>query len=154
MSYLAVKWLHILSSTVLFGTGIGSAYYMLLVSLTREPLVTAVVVRRVVWADWLFTTPTVFIQPLSGIYLAHLVGLSLATPWLRWSLALYALAIACWLPVVRLQIVMQRLAQEAADSGTPLPASYFLRLRAWVALGAVAFVAFVAIFALMVFKPA
>jgi uncharacterized membrane protein len=154
MSYLAVKWLHILSSTVLFGTGIGSAYYMLLVSLTREPRATALVVRRVVWADWLFTTPTVFIQPLSGIYLAHLVGLPLATPWLRWSLAFYALAIACWLPVVRLQIVMQRLAQEAADSGTPLPASYFRRLRAWAALGAVAFVAFVAIFALMVFKPA
>lgn len=154
MSYLALKWLHILSSTVLFGTGVGSAYYMLLVSLTREPRATALVARRVVWADWLFTTPMVFIQPLSGICLAHLVGLPLATPWLRGSLALYALAIACWIPVVRLQIVMQRLAQEAADAGAPLPPAYFRRLRAWVVLGAVAFVAFVAIFWLMVFKPA
>ena len=33
MEYLVAKWLHILSSTLLFGTGLGSAYYMLLTSL-------------------------------------------------------------------------------------------------------------------------
>jgi len=26
MEYLVVKWLHVLSSTVLFGTGLGSAF--------------------------------------------------------------------------------------------------------------------------------
>ena len=153
MSYLAVKWVHILSSTVLFGTGIGSAYYMLLTSLTREPRATALVVRRVVWADWLFTTPAVFLQPLSGLYLLHLAGLSAGVPWVRASLWLYAVAIACWIPVVRLQIVMQRLAQQASDTGTALPPAYFACLRWWVVLGAAAFVAFVAIFWLMVFKP-
>ncbi len=30
MEYLVVKWLHILSSTLLFGTGLGSAFYMFL----------------------------------------------------------------------------------------------------------------------------
>jgi uncharacterized membrane protein len=153
MSYLAVKWVHILSSTVLFGTGIGSAYYMLLTSLTREPRAKALVVRRVVWADWLFTTPTVFLQPLSGLYLLHLAGLSAGVSWVRESLWLYALAIACWIPVVRLQIVMQRLAQQAADAGAALPPAYFRCLRWWAGLGAIAFVAFVAIFWLMVFKP-
>lgn len=153
MSYLAVKWIHILSSTVLFGTGIGSAYYMLLTSLTREPRATALVVQRVVWADWLFTTPTAFLQPLSGLYLLHLAGLPTGVPWVRASLWLYVIAIACWIPVVRLQIVMQRLARQAAESGTPLPPAYFACLRWWVALGAAAFVAFVAIFWLMVFKP-
>ena len=33
MTYLIAKWLHILSSTVLFGTGLGSAYYMFFASL-------------------------------------------------------------------------------------------------------------------------
>jgi uncharacterized membrane protein len=153
MSYLAVKWIHILSSTVLFGTGIGSAYYMLLTSLTREPRVTALVARRVVWADWLFTTPTALLQPLSGLYLVHLAGLSVGVPWVRASLWLFAIAIACWLPVVRLQIVMHRLAQRAVDTGEALPPAYFSCLRWWVALGAAAFVAFLAIFWLMVFKP-
>ena len=32
MDYLIAKWLHILSSTLLVGTGIGSADYMLMTS--------------------------------------------------------------------------------------------------------------------------
>ena len=35
MTYLVVKWLHVLSSTLLFGTGLGSAYCMLCASRTR-----------------------------------------------------------------------------------------------------------------------
>ena len=31
MEYAIVKWLHVLSSTLLFGTGLGSAFYMLFV---------------------------------------------------------------------------------------------------------------------------
>jgi hypothetical protein len=48
MDYLIVKWIHILSSTVLFGTGLGSAYYMFFASRTRDARVIAVVVRNVV----------------------------------------------------------------------------------------------------------
>ena len=67
MDYLVLKWLHVLSSTLLFGTGIGSAYYMLLTSLAREPVAVARVVRQVVWADWMFTTTTIVLQPLTGL---------------------------------------------------------------------------------------
>lgn len=67
IEYVPAKWLHILSSTVLFGTGIGSAYYMLFVSLTRDPRAVAVVSRYVVIADWLFTATTVVFQLLSGL---------------------------------------------------------------------------------------
>ena len=45
MTYLLVKWLHILSSTLLFGTGLGSAFYMYFTSRTRNPQAIAVVVR-------------------------------------------------------------------------------------------------------------
>src|SRR5690606_17119057 len=62
MTYLIVKWLHILSSTVLFGTGLGSAYYMFFASRTRDAHIAASVVHRVVVADWIFTTPTIVIQ--------------------------------------------------------------------------------------------
>ena len=66
MDYQTLKWLHVLSSTLLFGTGLGSAWYMLLASLSREPRATALTVRHVVWADALFTTTTIVFQPLSG----------------------------------------------------------------------------------------
>ena len=36
MEYLIVKWLHILSSTLLFGTGIGSAWYLLFAVISRN----------------------------------------------------------------------------------------------------------------------
>lgn len=153
MEYLVVKWLHILSSTLLFGTGLGSAYYMFFTSLSRNPAATAIVVRQVVWADWLFTTTTIVIQPLSGLYLARLVGLPLDTKWIVWSFALYLLAGACWLPVVWLQIRMRGIAEAAASAGLPLPPQYFRMLKVWTALGVPAFLALVAVFYLMVAKP-
>jgi len=154
MEYQIAKWLHILSSTLVFGTGIGSAFHMLMASLRRDPAVAAQVVRQVVWADWLFTTTTMIFQPLSGWYLAHLMGLPvLQTKWLAWSLALYVIAGLCWLPVVWIQIRMRDIAIAADRSASPLPPRYFAWLRLWIALGFPALFAFLAIFYLMVAKP-
>jgi uncharacterized membrane protein len=154
MEYLIVKWVHVVSSTLLFGTGLGSAFYFFFASRTRQPEVIAVVARYVVIADWLFTTPTVILQPLSGFYLLHLMGLPLRTPWVAWSLGLFLLAGAAWLPVVWMQIRMRDMARAAAETATALPAAYDRYLRAWVALGVVAFAALVVVFYLMVAKPA
>jgi uncharacterized membrane protein len=111
-------------------------------------------VRHVVIADWLFTTPTVILQPLSGFYLLHLLGLPLTTRWVFWSLALFLLAGAAWLPVVAMQIRMRDMAKAAADAGTSLPPRYDRYMRWWIALGVVAFSSLVAVFYLMVAKPA
>jgi uncharacterized membrane protein len=158
MEYLIAKWLHILSSTVLFGTGIGSAYYMLFTSLrarrSGEPGAVAVVVRQVVLADWLFTTTTIVFQPLSGWYLMHLAGVPFTARWIAWSLVLYVLAGACWLPVVWLQIRMRDMAETAQREGGTLPAQYWRYLRYWTLLGIPAFLALVVVFYLMVAKPA
>jgi uncharacterized membrane protein len=153
MEYLIVKWLHILSSTFLFGTGIGSAFYMLFVSLSRDARALAVVARYVVIADWVFTTPAVVMQPLTGWYLKELIGTPLNAKWLAWSIALFLLAGACWLPVVWIQMRMRDTAREAAVTGAPLPDRYWRYLRWWVALGIVAFVSLVVVFYLMVAKP-
>lgn len=153
MEYNLVKWLHILSSTLLFGTGLGSAYYMFFVSLTRDSRAVALVVGYVVRADWWFTTTTVIFQPLSGFYLAHLAGFPLSSPWLAWSVALYLLAGICWLPVVWMQIRMRDMARQAAERQESLPPAYWRFLGLWTALGVVAFLALVAVFWLMVAKP-
>ena len=153
MEYLIVKWLHILSSTVLFGTGIGSAFYMLVVSLSRNARALAVVARYVVIADWVFTTPTIVIQPLTGLYMKSLLGVPWTAKWLAWSIALFFLAGACWLPVVWMQIRMRDLAAAAAEDDTALPDVYWRYLRWWVALGIVAFVSLIVVFFLMVAKP-
>jgi len=153
MDYLVVKWLHILSSTFLFGTGIGSAFYMLFTSLSRDVRAIAVVSRHVVLADWIFTATTVVIQPVTGLYLMHLAGYPLSSRWIMWSIALYFVAGACWLPVLWIQMRMRDLAQVAARDSTALPQQYWRYLRLWVALGIPAFFALVVVFWLMVAKP-
>lgn len=154
MDYLIVKWLHILSATFLFGTGLGSAFYMFFTNHSRDVHAIRVVAKYVVIADATFTTTTVIAQPLLGWYLAHKLGISLFHGWLAWSLLLYALAGACWLPVVWLQIRMRDMAaiavQERADT---LPPLYWRYERWWTALGVPAFVAMIIIFYLMVVKP-
>jgi len=154
MEYLALKLLHILSSTLLFGTGIGTAFYLFCVVLRGDPRVVAAVARLVVTADWMFTATTAVAQPLTGWYLARLMGIPFDTPWLAWSIGLYAVAIACWLPVVRLQVLMRGSAAASVRAGLPLSAQFRRCFRAWLVLGFPALGAFLAIFCLMVFKPA
>jgi uncharacterized membrane protein len=153
VSYLVVKWLHVLSSTLLFGTGLGSMFYMYFVSRTRDPKTIAVVARHVVIADWVFTTPAAILQPLTGWYLMHLAGFPFTTAWIAWSLALYVLAGAAWLPVLWMQVRMRDLAIAAAASNRPLPERFSRYLRVWTALGVVAFGALIVVFYLMVAKP-
>jgi len=153
MDYVVVKWLHILSSTFLFGTGIGSAWYMLFANISRDVRAIAVVSRNVVIADWIFTATTAVIQPATGFYMIHLAGYPFHSKWIMWSVALYVLAGACWLPVVWIQMRLRDLAAEAARTNTALPPQYWRLFKTWVALGVPAFAAFVVIFWLMVAKP-
>ena len=154
MSYAFVKFIHVVSSTILFGTGIGSAYYLLRAALDGRAEVVARVAGWVVIADWLFTATTVVLQPLSGWYLAHLAHFPLQQTWLAWSIVLFGIALACWLPVVWLQMRMHALAAAAAKANAPLSAQFRRYFVAWFALGVPAFFAFLGVFYLMVVKPA
>ena len=153
MEILAIKWLHILSSTILFGTGIGTAFFMLVTTLRRDVHVIAAVARVVVIADMLFTATTAVIQPLTGWWLVHRYGLEWNAIWLKWSIVLYIIAMLCWLPVVWLQIRLRNVAVLADHCRRELGADYRRLFIWWVALGIPAFFAFLAIFFLMVFKP-
>jgi uncharacterized membrane protein len=152
--YLALKTLHIVSSVLLVGTGFGTAFYLFFANRSGSLEAKAVVGRLVVRADLWFTTPAVIVQPLSGFALARIAGWPMATPWLLASLALFAIAGACWLPVLWLQLRMARAAEAALASGRPLGPAYERDARRWEALGYPAFAAMVAIYVLMVNKPA
>ena len=152
-SYFVVKWIHVLSSVVLVGTGFGTAFYMFFANRSGSLEAQAVVSRLVVRADWWFTTPAVLVQPASGLYLAHLLGWPLGTPWLALSIALFVLTGALWLPVVWLQMRMAAMAAAAREGSGELPERYWRYARWWEALGYPAFVAMLAVFYLMVAKP-
>lgn len=153
MDYLLLKLIHILSATILFGTGIGSAFYMFMANRRKDIAGIYFATRHVVIADWLFTTPSVIVQVVTGVALAHTLGLPLTEGWVFWSLILYFFAGACWVPVVWMQIKMRDMAKVALETGTALPARYWRFDRWWIALGALAFPAVVAVIGLMVMKP-
>lgn len=152
--FLIAKWLHILSATVLFGTGIGTAFQMVWAIRSRDVRSIHTVAAGVVRADWIFTTPAGMAQPLTGLWLAHLAGYPLDAPWLVLTYLLYALAFACWAPVVHLQIRIRDLAARALADGSPLSHEATRAFRLWFALGWPAFGALTAVIWLMVAKPA
>ncbi|MCC2110517.1 MAG: DUF2269 domain-containing protein [Hyphomicrobiales bacterium] len=151
--YLALRVLHILGAAVLFGTGLGIAFFMFMAHRSGDPAVIAGTARTVVVADFIFTATAVVAQPVTGTALVFVAGHSFSDLWVHASLGLYVLTGLCWLPVVVLQMRMRRLAEAAAEAGTPLPADYHRLFRIWFFLGWPAFAAVMAIFVLMVFKP-
>ena len=122
--YLWVKWLHILSATVLFGTGIGTAFHMFAVHLRGEVGAIAAMTRNTVLADWLFTATSGIAQPLTGFLMVYLSGQDPLESWLVATYVLYIIAGGCWLKVVQLQYRMKALATAAATAGDELPPDY------------------------------
>jgi len=153
MDYLTLKWIHILSSTLLLGTGLGIAFFMWMAHLTRDPRQIATTARVVVIADALFTAPAVIVQLGSGLWLAWLLHLPLTVFWVGTALLLFFVIGICWLPVVWLQARARDLARAAAETGVPLPPAYARVMRWWFWLGWPAFISVIAIFWLMVNKP-
>jgi uncharacterized membrane protein len=153
MLYFFLKFLHIVGATVLLGTGAGIAFFMLLAHRTGDIRVIAGVLRIVVIADFVFTASAVVFQPLTGAWLAHIGGFPLFCGWIGWSLGLYLLTGAFWLPVVWMQIRMRNIAAEAVRTKTELPRGYHRLFRYWFACGFPAFGAVIAILWLMITKP-
>ncbi len=152
--YLMLKLVHILSATLLFGTGLGSAFFLWRAHRSRNVAAIAAAAYNVVLADWLFTVPTVILQPLTGLGLMYLGGIGFAEPWIAAALVLYAVAGLCWLPVVWLQIQVRAFAKTAlAHGAADLPPRYDRYMALWFALGWPAFASMVLTFYLMVYKP-
>jgi uncharacterized membrane protein len=152
--FIALKLVHIVSATVLFGTGLGTAFQMWAADRTGDARVIAAVASNVVRADLYFTTPAIIVQPLTGLSLIYSEGIDPFASWLVTAYLLYALAGACWLPVIWIQLRLRNLAGEADARSRALPAEYRQMMRIWFVLGWPAFLAVLLIFWLMVTKPA
>ena len=151
--YLLVKTLHIFSAVVLLGVGLGSVFYKFMADRSGNHEAMALTNRLVVLADTWFTTPTLLIQPLSGLYLVARGGYAWQQTWLQVGLVLYVVAVLCWLPVVVLQLRMRNTSTEVVANGTALSPAYWRDARRWQLLGVPAFLAMLGILWLMVARP-
>lgn len=153
MLYLYLKFIHILSSTILFGTGIGTASNLFLAHRTQDTALIAATTRYVVVADWIFTGTSGIVQAITGLWMVLLVGYSLTSLWILGSIIGYCVAAFCWFPVVYLQIKMRDIAVLAHKNGTGLPPLYYRYYRTWFWLGWPAFISLIIVFYLMTNKP-
>jgi uncharacterized membrane protein len=150
---LALKFVHVLGASVLFGTGLGIAFFMWMANRSGDPANIAATAGTVVIADTVFTAAAVIVQPISGALLAWLIGYSLRESWIVASLALYLVVGLCWLPVVVIQIRLRDLARAAAQKSATPPEQYGRLYAIWFALGWPAFIGVILIFGLMIWKP-
>lgn len=153
MDYLVIKWIHILSSTIFFGTGIGSAFYMFAANRRKDIAGIYFATRHVVIADWIFTLPSVITQLVTGLWMVYIAGYNFNETWIFWSLILYFFIVLCWIPVVWIQIKMRDMAKTAFESNTSLPAAYWKLDKWWISLGTLALPSVILVFYFMVIKP-
>jgi uncharacterized membrane protein len=152
MTYLLLKWLHLLGSALLFGTGLGIAFFAWFgyrrgmeagdIGLIRG------VLRLTVIADTVFTATAAALQPVTGYLLWRMTGGQWPDPWLAWVLGLYVFVGACWLPVVWLQVRL-RDAAARADTVGQLDERFHRRFSTWFVLGWPAFLGVMGLFGLM-----
>lgn len=152
--YAIIKIVHIISATILFGTGVGIAFFMLSSRFTDDLGQKFFAARFTVLADYVFTAPAAVVQPLTGLWLVRTGGYNWTDKWLIATFIIYILAACCWLPVVWIQIQLKQMVAYSLISGKALPPRYHRLFRAWFILGWPAFIGLVIVFALMVLKPA
>ena len=155
MDYSWLKWVHLLSAMTLLITVIGIAFFKLWSDRQDNIREQYVVMRSVVLVDWVITVPAVVIQPVTGIWLALRNGYPLDQGWVPMATVFFFIAVACWLPVVRLQTAMKNQVRAALESGTALSPQYDLYIdrykNLWTMLGVPASGALLVVFFLMVF---
>ncbi len=153
MLYLWLKIIHVISSAILFGTGLGTAFYMFYVNCQKNIKLIALATKQVVLADWLFTGSSGIVQVLTGFAMIYLKHYSFTAFWIVGSIIGYCIAGLCWLPVVWLQIRCRDIALKAYQDQTELPKIYFRYFNIWWLLGILAFIALLFVFYFMGNKP-
>lgn len=150
--YLTLKLIHILAAVVVTGTGAGIAFFMFMANRSNNPQAIYITAKHVILGDWIFTTPAVITQIITGILLMNFQGYSFSAPWFYWVMGLFSFIGVCWLPVLRIQYKLRELAKISVESNQVTPEFKSL-MKTWILLGIPAFTAIIGIFWLMVFKP-
>lgn len=145
--YLWIKLLHIISATLLFGTGLGTAFFMLRAHLSNNPEAMIITTRTVVLADWIFTTPAIVVQFITGLWLTSSLGIPFGSAWFVSVLTLFIFLGICWIPVVLIQIRIREIICNGGEFDAYKPL-----MRKWIGLGVPAFISVLILFYLMVSK--
>ena len=148
MSFQLLKIIHILSATIMVGTGLGSAFYLYL-TYKRAGIHTIFdVVKLVILADTIFTLPSVVIQLITGWMLSDRMGLTYSR-WFWVVIGVSVLVLITWLKAVVIQLRLRKILKEKSE----LTPEYHRLMSWWFYLGIPSFLASMFLYYLMIYKP-
>ena len=147
MSYHLLKIIHILSATVMIGTGAGSAFYLFVTYKKSQFSTVKDVLKFVIIADLIFTTPSVITQLITGLMLSNILGLT-GTDWYWIVLSIGFVVLILWLIAAYIQVKMKKLIEYK----TELPPKFHRFMTVWFYLGVLSFAAAIYLYYLMIYK--
>jgi uncharacterized membrane protein len=150
---LPLKFVHMVTMAVMFGTWLGIALFMLFAHRSGNTSVVALTSVFVVRAEKWVMAGAVVLQPLIGFPLGLAVRSSLTAYWLELSVAIYAAVVLIWTLNLLIEMRIRRLSKDAAMAKAPLPPSYRRLFWVWSILTVVGLGGMIAIMALMVWQP-
>lgn len=153
MSGELIRLIHIVSSALMFGVGIGAFWFMRAALGSANVAAIAVITRNAVRAEWFIAAPVAIIQPTTGYLLMLQLDYLFRSRWFLAVAALYIVAGMCWVYLVKAELKMRNLAAASSHAARPLPPQYHALSRRWQRLALAAFAGVLAIFWLMVFRP-
>jgi uncharacterized membrane protein len=147
-----IRLVHVVSSALMFGVGIGAFWFMLATVRSGNPAAIAVTTRNAVRAEWFIAAPVAVIQPVTGYLLMLQLGYPLQSPWFYAVAALYIVAGMCWVYLVKAELRLRGLAAVHSAS-VALPGEFGVLFRRWTRLAMASIAGVLGIFWLMVFRP-
>lgn len=147
-----IRLLHVVSSALMFGVGVGAFWFMVTTVRSANPAAIAVTTRNAVRAEWFIAAPVAVVQPTTGYLLMLQLGYPLQSLWFYAVAALYIVAGMCWVYLVKAELKLRDIA-AAHSTALAVPDEFGAIFRRWTQLAAGSFAGVLAIFWLMVFRP-
>jgi uncharacterized membrane protein len=152
-AYLVVKFVHVLCSTLLLGTGLGAAIFLFAAYRSRRADFLRATAYHVVIVDWIVVAPTVIVQLVTGIWLTSHLNVAFNSVWFVSVLGLFFFTGVCWLPIAWIQFQLSHLAAGSVeDLASPSHVRDRKLMRVWAGCNVLAFALLFALFWMMVFK--
>ena len=148
MTYLLLKWLHILAAIILVGAHI--TYGVWIVRASSHPEALPFVLRNIKWLDDRISAPAYSVLLVAGLVMVFTAGLSPTTPWLLASMILFVLMVLAHL--LGYSRIVRRMIQLLETEGSSSP-NYQAEAAREMNLGIALIVVMVVIVFLMVVKP-
>jgi uncharacterized membrane protein len=151
---LALRFVHVLFAAVMFGAWLAAACFMVFARRSGNASVVALVSLFVVRIELFVVAPAMVLQPVTGVPLETVIGLSnIDNFWIDSSILVYAIVVLAWLGALRAEFVIRRMARQASLGGTKLGKNYARVFRIWSGLAVLIFAGLVLLYLLMIWQP-